>query len=189
MRKLLVICLGIGLSSTYALGKVGVEVEPIVGYERQQKLYPTPHRRDVLVYGALVTLGVPLLSVESEYLHSMDTETSTSPAFTNKETIDKVKVGGRSTVRLVGFLYAWARLGVQAKRIRTERTVGGVTTTSENPVDWDPYAGAGLRAKISPMFAFDAGVTVIFNDWPDMNRNEYALTAGFTIKLGSTSKS
>lgn len=176
------------LQSPEAHAKLGVELNPIVGYERVQKLYPTRHTIERLTYGALLTVGIPLISLEAEYLRADDTEVILSPASTIHDISDRAKVGGRSRIKLIGFLSAWGRLGVQANRKIHELTVSGVTTRTEDPVEWDPYAGAGLYAQMTSAFAFNAGVTAIFTDWPNMNHNQYELTAGFVIRIGDTGR-
>lgn len=158
-------------------------LEPIVGYERVTKLVPTPHTKDRLIYGMRFTFGVPLLSGEAEYTRAMDTEDYPETNFSTKDTTDKVKLGLRSSFRLVGFLSAFARAGGQASRNIHEETLSGVHTREEEPIKYKPYAGAGLTARLARNFSFNSGLTVIFHDFPKMDHNDYELTAGFTVKF------
>src|SRR4051812_15642989 len=91
-------------------------LEPLVGYERVQKIVPTQHTSDRLMYGGRAIFGVPLVSGELEYTRGMDTETFTSPSLTTKDTDDKVKAGLRSSIRLGSLFYLLARAGGQAKQ-------------------------------------------------------------------------
>ncbi len=53
----------ISYATTYNTG-IQSDIEPVIGYERVQKLVPTPHTSDRLVYGARAWLGFPLVAVE-----------------------------------------------------------------------------------------------------------------------------
>src|SRR5687767_3267052 len=74
----------------------GLGIEPIIGYERVQKVLPTQHTKDRLIYGARLTLGIPLLSAEAEFTRGTDTENFPSDDLTIKDTDDKLKLGLRS---------------------------------------------------------------------------------------------
>lgn len=158
-------------------------VEPIIGYERIQKLVPTKHTKDRLIYGARVLFGIPLISGEGEYTRGTDTEEFSSPALTVKDTTDKAKLGLRSTVKLIGVVYAFARAGAQAKQNVHEETLAGVTTKTTEPVIVKPYAGAGLTAKLGRNFRFDADFTVVFADTQNWRDFEYQTTAGIAVEF------
>lgn len=169
--------------SLYAASSTNGELEPIFGYERVQKLVPTPHTKDRLVYGVRYSLGVPLLSAEAEYTRGMDQESFPSSNLDTKDTADRLKVGIRSRVRMGSFLSAFARAGGEAYRNIHEETVSGATTKTEEPIKYSPYAGAGLNARLGKQFALNAGLTVIFRNFPVMTQNDYQATAGFTVKF------
>jgi hypothetical protein len=162
---------------------LGVDIEPVVGYERTQKLIPTPHTKDRLVYGARLTAGFLLLSAEAEYLRGTDSEVFTNPDFSTKDTSDIGKAGVRSTLRLGGLISFVLRAGLQAKRDSHELTLGGVTTTTTDPIVAKPYAGAGLRASLASKIAFEANIVAIIIDQHNLSKNEYQATAGFTVHL------
>jgi hypothetical protein len=155
----------------------GLSIEPVVGYERSQRLLPTPHTHDHLVYGGRVTLGLPLLALEGEYLHANDTETLTGMNTTDVD--DSVKLGARAGFRLGGFLSILARGGVQAKQNKHTEDPGTTTTT----LKYYPYAGAGLRLSLSGKVTLSAEMVAVFTQWPDMNKNEYQPTVGFSVRL------
>jgi hypothetical protein len=159
------------------------ELEPIFGYERVQKLVPTPHTKDRLIYGLRYSIGVPLLSAEAEYTRGMDQESFPTSNMDTKDTADRLKVGIRSRVRMGSFLSAFARAGGEAYRNIHEETVSGTTTRTEQPIQYSPYAGAGLNARLGKQFTLNAGLTVVFRNFPVMTQNDYQATAGFTVKF------
>lgn len=162
----------------------GLDVSPIVGYDREQKLVPTAHTSDHVVYGARVTLGVPLMSLEAEYRTGRDNESFPESDLETTDTIQKAKLGLRSRLRLSNMLSFIARGGVQGKTSRHVEESGGATTVDETiPLVYKPYAGAGLRIGLSSKIAFTAEVVAVFNKFPDMNQNEYETTAGITVHL------
>jgi hypothetical protein len=164
-----------------SLFKLGVE--PIIGYERVQKLLPEPHTRQRLVYGARLTAGLLLFSAEAEYTRSGDSKEFPELGITSKETDDRLKMGLRSSIGMGALLSLILRGGVQASRSTTEDTAGGVTTKTMTPIQYDPYLGLGLSASLGGKFVLTGNVTAIFNDFPDMAKNDYQTTLGFAIRL------
>lgn len=185
MKKTLVLlALSVLGSLSYARGvKTGLEITPIIGYERQQKLIPTPHSKDRLVYGARLRVGVPLVSAEAEYTRAQDTEDYPTTSTSYKDTTQRGKVGLVSQLRLTGLLTFSARAGVNATLTQIETTQSGVTTNSQDPIRYNPYAGAGVRVRLSSKITADADIVAIFRAFPDMNANEYQTTAGFTLSF------
>jgi hypothetical protein len=185
MRKILSICLlSVPLVSSAAhAAPIFLTVEPLVGYERVQKILPTEHTTSRLMYGARLTFGFPLLSLESEYTRGSDSETFSNPEQTLKDTDDKVKLGLRSSIRLSSIFSLQARGGGQAKRNTHEVTQNGTTTSTTSPIVYRPYAGAGLSATLASRFVLTGGITAVFNDFPNMSKNEYQTTLGFSIKF------
>lgn len=162
---------------------ISTGVEPIIGYERVQKLIPTPRTVERLVYGARITVGVPLISAEAEFTRATDTESFPSLNQTYKDTEDKARVGARSTFRLGGMISLIARAGAQAKLVKHEVTTGSVTGLIVEPIRYNPYAGAGFKFKLSRQVALTADITVVFRDFPNMNQNDYMTTAGFVVSF------
>lgn len=184
--KKLVLALGMALATapTFAASSMlKYEVEPIIGYERVQKLVPTPHTRDRLVYGVRVIAGLMMISGEAEYTRGMDTESFPLTATTRRDTDDKARIGLRSNLAMGRLFNFIIRAGAQAKQTKTENTVGAVTTTSISPIKYNPYAGAGLKMRLASNVSFTADVTAVFNDFPDMSQNEYMTTAGFAVSF------
>lgn len=168
-------------SASFAL--ISMNVEPIVGYERVQKLVPDRHYKDRVHYGLRVSLGVPLLSVEAAYLRSNDTEEFTDLGLTIKDTTDKAQLGLRSSFKFHGIVRLTARAGGQAKLNVHEEIRNGVATKDIETLKVDPYAGAGFIFQLGKLFQFRSDLTVVFTKFPDMNYNEYQLTAGFAVKF------
>jgi hypothetical protein len=161
------------LVSHAAVPGVSTTIEPIVGYERVQKFIPTSHSRDRLVYGARVTVGVPFLSAEGEYTRATDSETFASTLTTITETDDRVRLGARLNWNMLSLVTFFIRGGVQARQSRHDTTVASVTTTSTDPIQYNPYLGGGLRAHLGSQFALTADVTTVFRNFPNFDRLGY----------------
>lgn len=166
-----------------ALGITSVGLEPIIGYERVQLIAPTPHTKDRLVYGARATYGFSFLSAEAEYLHGYSSESFILDNLTTKDTSEKLKLGLRSSLNLVGLLTLYGRLGAQASKNRHEEVVAGISTTTDDPIKYHPYAGAGLRLRLGKNLKATGDLTTVFHDFPNMNQNEYQITAGFVVQV------
>jgi hypothetical protein len=169
--------------SPFASAAFRSEVEPIVGYERVQKVIPTPHSRDRLVYGARLTVGIMLIAAELEYLNSTDNESFPLSGMTTKDVTDRAKLGARLNLKLARFLAFSLRGGVQATMNRHSETTGGVTTMTSDPLTYRPYLGAGLTATLARNLAFRADATAVFPDFPSFLGAEYQVTAGFVIRF------
>lgn len=168
-----------------ARSSIGFSLEPIIGYDRVQKLTPTAHTTDRLVYGGRLIVGVPLLSVEVEYTRGTDHEDFPTSGLSTKDTADKGKLGVRSSIGL-GKLFSFiARAGAQGSRTVHESTSAGVTTRTETPIEYDPYAGAGLRIRFGrrSQISLAADLTAVITDTSDLSKNEYLLTSGFAVHL------
>ncbi len=169
--------------STHSYAFISMQIEPIVGYERVQKLIPDKHTVDRLHYGARLSLGVPFLAGEATYIRAYDTEEFPSDNLTVKDTTDKAQLGLRGSFKLIGVIRASARVGGQASQNVHEEIVSGVSTKTTETIKVHPYAGAGLIVQLGRLFQFKADVTTVFTKWPDMNYNEYQATAGFAVKF------
>lgn len=176
-------CLGASPEVARASELLQLQIEPIIGYERVQKLVPTAHTKERMLYGARVTGGIPLVALEGEYTQGTDTESFPSDSLTVKDQDEKLKLGLRSQLRLTSLLSLTGRGGVQAKRNTHTETLSGVSTTTVNPITYKPYAGAALSSRLGGKFELTGGLTVVFNQFPDMSQNEYQATLGFSVRL------
>jgi hypothetical protein len=158
-------------------------IEPIIGYERIQKIRPDRHARNRLFYGARVRLGIPLLSLEAELTQADDSEEIPAISTTIKDTDYRLKVGARSAFKLTSLLRLVARAGGQAAQNINETTVSGVTTRTVGSIVYKPYAGVGLISSLWQNFFLSGGITVVFNDFPNMDSNDYQSYLGFIVRL------
>lgn len=170
-----------GAHAAAVMTGVGLEIEPIFGYERVQKLYPSTHQTSRLTYGARAIFVIPLVAAELEYTRGQDTEIS--GAQTVDETDDRIKLGARSRISLGSLLFLTVRGGGQAKRTTRSITQAGVTTTNALPFTYYPYAGAALGGRLGSLISVQGGLTVVFTAFPDMTANEYQATLGMTVRV------
>jgi len=164
---------------------LGLDLEPVIGYERVQKFRPVEQTVDRMIYGLRILIGVPLIKLEIEGTRGQDTATFTSPELTTKDLSDKVKIGLRSGLRLGRLLTLSGRGGVQAEQNTHTETAAGVATITKDPVVPKPYAGAGLKVKLNPKISLSGDVVAVFKQWPDMDKNEYQTTLGINVALGT----
>ena len=160
---------------------VMIEIQPIFGYERVQKLFPTAHQNSRLFYGARATFGIPLVAAELEYIRGQDTEVVGSQSV--EEVDDRIKLGIRSRVGLGSLLFLSVRAGGQAKRTTRTVTQAGVATVTTLPFVYHPYAGAALGGRLGTQLSIEGGMNVVFTNFPDMSANDYQATLGFTVNL------
>jgi hypothetical protein len=165
-------------------GLFRMEIEPVVGYERVQKLIPTPHQHDRLLYGARLTVGVIWVAAEAEYLNSTDNESFAAEGLATKDVTDRAKVGLRVNMNLARILAFTLRGGCQATRNRHTETSGGVTTVNPyEPITYRPYLGAGFTATLARNFALRADMTAVFEDFPSFKDAQYQATAGLVVRF------
>ncbi|MCB0404002.1 MAG: hypothetical protein KDD51_04400 [Bdellovibrionales bacterium] len=189
-KCLWLLCLAFGLAPL-AWGRgsssdFGLDIEPLIGYERVRKLVPSVHTRDRLVYGGRLTLGVPLFSIETEYTRAQDSESFTSPTLSITDTTDKLKLGVRSSIQLDRYLFSFVlRAGVQAKRNVHEQGSGGAMVRTEEPLEYDLYAGTGLKVKLGQRakVSLFADFVVVFNELNDFSQNEYLISSGLSLRV------
>ena len=147
-------------------------IEPILGFETVYRVTPTPHTSTHTIYGVRLTGGIDLVSGEIEYTKGSDTEKYQTAPETVKYNDEKVKAGLRSIFRLGPVFNIVTRFGGQAKKSTEESTSGTITTTTEKPIKYDPYAGAALGLHLG-RFAVNVGVTAVIPDVKDMTKNDY----------------
>lgn len=162
--------------------QASVNIEPILGYERVQKLIPEAHTVERMYYGARATAGVTLLSAEAELTRATDTETFSNQNLTVKDSDDRLKIGLRSSYWLSSFLALQARGGAQAERKTQEQTNSGVSTTSVGKILYHPYAGASLSSRLMSNLSLTGGITVVFHEFPNMDKNDYQMSLGLTVR-------
>lgn len=163
--------------------KFGVSVEPVVGYEREVKLVPTMHTVERFFYGARLIAGYPLLSAEAEYTRANDTEEFPTQNLTIKDQTDKLKVGVRSTPSIGKILFLSLRAGVQASRNNHQEILNNVSTVTDQPLEYDPYAGAGLRLVLGKKMSLAFDFTGVLRDTADLSSFTPQASAGVSIRF------
>lgn len=171
------------MPQAHAISLLMVTAEPIVGYEKVQRIYPTKHTSEHMLYGVRATAGLMLFSLEGEWTRSRDTEVFPNLGLTTKDVDDKLKAGLRSTIHLLGILYGHARAGGQATKNVHQDIVGGVVTDTSTKMTIRPYAGAGISGRLGHYFEIEGDVTVVFRTPGNLKDNDYQATLGWVIRF------
>ncbi len=160
-----------------------LKIEPVIGYERVQKIEPTPHSKNRLIYGIRANYGPPIFSLEAEVTQGKDNESFPDRNLTIEETVTNGMLGVRSSFN-IGNLARWfLRFGGHARKTELSRTENSITTTTEPAIYLSPYAGTGLSINLLRTFSLNAGYTVIFTGRPKGSDREYQTTLGFSIRI------
>ncbi len=159
------------------------KLEPIIGYERVQKIEPTAHTKSRLIYGLRASYGPPIFSVEGEVTQGKDDESFPDRNLTIEEKVTNMMLGIRSSFNLASTLTWYLRGGGHARKSEYTRTENGVSSEREPAVYTSPYAGTGLTINLFNKLTANAGITVIFTGRPRGSDREYQTTLGFGIKL------
>lgn len=180
-----IVCCWVKPANAYSLPSgVTYTITPIVGFEKVVKTRPDVHTKIRLMYGALITGGYREISGEIEYTRASDNEAFPLLGLTTRDTDDRVKVGLRSTFSVLApVVDLTARAGGQASRNIHEETLNGVTTKTIGKLRVDPYAGLSLGLNVATLATLSAGVTAVFQDFPDMSKTDYQLAFGLSLHL------
>jgi hypothetical protein len=162
-------------------GFKNLTIQPLVGYERVQKVTPTPRTKTRMFYGLRALYGVPHLSAELQVTRAKDDETLNNGDLRLKETATTGMLGIYSHFAHQSMLSVYLRAGGHARKSEIEKIEDGVSTTSDPAVRLSPYAGSGLIFKLAQYFSLTAGVTVIFTGEPQGSDREYQTDLGFNI--------
>lgn len=166
--------------SASAISGPGITFEPIIGYERVQKLVPAPTMSSRLTYGGRIIAGLSIISAEAEYTHGAESQSVGATTYDSMG--DRVKLGARSGVQFSIFT-ASLRAGAQAAWETSSTTVSGAKSTTTAGPSYAPYGGAELRAHLYGKFSASAGAVLVFRDWNNLANTEIQTTAGFSIRL------
>ncbi|QDK45000.1 hypothetical protein DOM22_07390 [Bdellovibrio sp. ZAP7] len=173
-------CIGANsaLAARFTLAQgTGYRIEPVYGIETVYRDYPTAHLQTRSMYGLRLSLGVDLLSLETEYSKASDTEDYSTAPEKVKTDDERLKLGVSSTYRVEWF-HMTGRAGAQATQTIRESTSGGVMTTDKRPIQYNPYAGASIGVNFGPV-SINLSSTVVFrdNDW-DKSDVQNTISAG-----------
>lgn len=161
-----------------------IKFEPLYGVEHSANRYPEPARYSTKTFfGLRVLAGVTLLSAEVEGNQTNGRRDYPSDNQKTEDQIQRLLVGLRSTIPTTQWLGIFGRAGVRASKEKTTitDTSTGDKETKEPPLQWDPYAGAGIQIAISNLVAASAGATWVFTDH---GKPDVQYTAGLTLKFG-----
>jgi hypothetical protein len=172
-----------GKSGAATLKGIGYRLEPIVGYETVFRDSPTPHTLTRTIYGARVAVGPSFLSLEVEYTKGSDTENFTTAPEKIYNDDEKAKLGLRSIYNFSSYFFVSGRTGAQATRGYTETTTDGEVVRKENPITYNPYAGASLGVHLGEFVSISAGTTIVFRDKADMSKNDIQNTISLSVGL------
>ena len=172
-------------SSLFAAADVRgrLSITPIVGIERVQKIYPTPHMKTRTIFGARAIYRFPISALELEYTHAQDTESQPSANTTYKDTEDKIRLGLRGGFNMGSFVSSYLRGGAQYRKSETVKTVGSAASTSESTSKVQPYAGAGIDFKILTYFSITADILATYTPTNDPNLKDYELQPSLGLAL------
>lgn len=171
------------MNSLYAAGAKGnLQISPLYGFERVQKLSPEVRTKNRTFVGVRLVYGPPLLSFESEVTRSNDTEELPARSLVEDEESYAAKVGLRSSFNLV--LFRWyVRAGGHARKSTYSRVENGVSSTREPAINISPYAGTGFKFNLASNFFVSGGVTAIFTGKPRGSDRDYQTTFAFGMRL------
>ena len=159
-------------------------INPVIGYERVQKIFPTPHSTSRLIYGLRAQYGVSLLSLEAEATQGRSDETFPVEGITVKDTTTNLKLGLRSNFNvLANTLSMYLRAGGSANKTKEEITENGVTRVNKPSLKISPYAGTGFNFRLLSSIYVNGGITVIFTGEPKGSDYDYQTTLGFTVRI------
>jgi len=166
----------------------GVSIEPMYGTERSARVYPEPITyKSKAFYGIRALYGVPLLSAELEVSQSLSEDSFPVTGEKVKYNTQRAMLGIRTypvASKYVGFFF---RTGARVQKdVREVTDSAGVTTTTEDPMSLDPYAGAGLTLAFADAFALSAGATLMYNRNAEVaEQYDTQFTLSFTLKTGN----
>lgn len=169
------------IRTTHQTGNL--RVEPVVGYERAQKIFPEPRTKNRFYYGFRAHYGPSLLSIEAEVTQARDNESFPDRDLELKETSTTAMLGVRSNIINGALLNWYLRAGGHARRVDQTRIESGVSTTYDPAIRVSPYAGTGLVFKLGQYFHLNAGSTIVFTGYPDSRSREYRHSLGFTFRI------
>ena len=166
----------------------GVSIEPMYGTERSARVYPEPVTyKSKAFYGIRALYGIPLISAELEVSQSLSEDSFPVTGEKVKYNTQRAMLGVRTypiASKYVGFFF---RTGARAQKdVREITDSAGETTTTEDPISLDPYAGTGLTLAFADAFALSAGATLMYNrNAKASEQYDTQFTVSFTVKTGN----
>lgn len=164
-------------------GPSWIRLQPIIGFERVQKILPTPHSKNRLIYGGRLLLGPSFFAMETEFVMGKDDEHFPARDLTIEEETQRLKVGLRSSLRFFpGF--SWVlRGGAQGRKNKMRMVESGVVTNKSTATRVHPYIGTGFDWWLFGNFSASGDFTVVLTDYPKEGDREYQSSLGFSIRI------
>lgn len=160
-----------------------LRIQPIVGYERVQKITPVARTTNRLYYGFRALYGITLISGELQVTQAREDEVLNNGTLTINETATTGMLGIFSQFSHKSILSTFLRAGGHARKSEIKSTENGLTTLNKPSVRLSPYAGTGLSLRFGRFFSLSAGLTVVFTGQPDSSDHEYQSDLGFNINF------
>jgi hypothetical protein len=172
-------------SNTFSAGGTDswLQISPVVGIERVQKVYPTARTRDRTIVGARLLAGPRGFRLEAEATRADDRETFADKNLTIHDESYNAMLGFRSGFQLMQSFSWYMRFGGRARKTKETRTENDVKTVKEPAIYVSPYAGTGFRISMGRALFANGGVTVIFTGKPKGSDREYQTTLGFGVSI------
>lgn len=160
-----------------------LSIQPIVGFERVQKLEPTPYSTSRFIYGARINYGPPIISAELEVTRGQDSKTFPEQNLRVEEEVTNIMGGARSSHNFGGLLDVYLRAGGHTRKSKLTQTRDSATVTRRPASYVSPYVGTGASVNVLNIFTLNAGLTVLFTDRPESGDREYQTTLGFGLRI------
>ena len=171
-------------ASAHAAQKASINLTPILGYEFVDKYTPTPHTHGRFIYGAVITVGYPLIALESQYTHGSDSETFLQPlGFTTTDTSDRIKLGLRSSYNLNRAVSGHLRGGAESNQTQHQEFLGGAQTVNQTTTVYHPYVGVGLGIWVTSWLQLNGEALGTIVNVNDLSQNEYETSVGVAFRF------
>lgn len=160
-------------------------ITPIVGFERVQKLEPSPHMKTRAVYGANFLYRLPITSLEVEYTRASDTSNDYVNTVAYKTEEDKIRAGLRGSFVAGQYLNWYLRGGAQGRKTKVTKTTATGESSGDSSSKVQPYAGTGFEFRLLQMLSLKADIIATYTptDDPDLKDYEIQPTFGISFKF------
>lgn len=157
--------------------------EPIYGVETSLVRFPEPPRYVTrATYGFRMLYGPPALSGEAEYSTATSRQDYPGSNMQVEDQSQRASLGLRTTLPATQYFDFYLRAGGRASKGYTKVVTNGVVDRHENPISFDPYAGAGAQFRFASNLALNGGVTLIRNL---AGQYDTQYTLGFNARFGN----
>jgi len=162
-----------------------LKIEPVYGFERTYHAEPKParHRTEIFL-GVRANYGTDVFSLEGEVNQAnSDDDVGGVKAKYNTQTL----MLGLKLVPLSAEYYnIYMRTGIRVRKKTTELTRDGVTSSTTEGPNLDPYAGTGIGINIGSIISVNASATLVYNrNAPESEKFDTRYTLGAGMKFGN----